>query len=137
MWLIDKLAEQHILEAQARGEFDNLPGAGQPLHFEDDTAVPPELRSAYRLLKNAGYLPPELQLRRQISEAEDLLAMAGSGEERASHSRRLRYLMTRLGLTRCAPGNLRTEQAYYDRLCEKLEGVKVSSARRRHESPYG
>jgi hypothetical protein len=135
VWLIDKLAEQHILEAQARGEFDDLPAAGQPLHLDDDTAVPAELRSAYRLLKNAGYLPPELQLRRQISEAEELLAMADSGEEWASHSRRLRYLMTQLGLTRRGPVSLRTEQAYYDRLCDKLEGAEVGPARRRKGSP--
>jgi hypothetical protein len=75
-------------------------------------------------------------LRRQISEAEDLLAMADSSDERAWHSRRLRYLMTQLGVTSCRPVNLSTEQAYYDRLCDKLEGgTKVSPARRRKDSP--
>lgn len=130
MWLIDKLAERHIQEAQARGEFDNLPGAGQPLSLDDDRAVPPELRSAYRLLKNAGYLPPELQLRRDISQAEDLLAMADSGEERAVHSRRLRYLLTQLGLTCASVANLQTEQAYYARLCERLEQSHIGSSNR-------
>ncbi len=121
MWLIDQLAEQHIRAAQAQGAFDNLPGAGQPLRLDDDAAVAPELRTAYRLLKNAGYLPPELQLRRDIAEAEQLLVLAEQAEERASHSRRLRYLMTQLGLTRLAPVNLQTEHAYFERLCEKLE----------------
>jgi len=121
MWLIDRLAEQQIREAQARGAFDNLPGAGQPLRLDDDAAVPQELRTAYRLLKNAGYLPPELQLRREIAEAEQLLALADQVEERASQSRRLRYLLTRLDLTRVAPVNLQTEHAYFERLCEKLD----------------
>jgi len=93
MWLIDQLAEQRIREAAGQGAFDDLTGAGQPLSLDDDVAVPAELRAAYRLLKNAGYLPPELQLRRDIVEAEQLLALAEQAEERASHSRRLRYLM--------------------------------------------
>ena len=120
MWLIDQLAEQRIREATVQGAFDALPGAGQPLSLDDDAAVPAELRTAYRLLKNAGYLPPELQLRRNIAEAEQLLALAEQAEERADHSRRLRHLMMRLNLTRLAPVNLQTEHAYFDRLCEKL-----------------
>jgi len=121
MWLIDQLAEQRIREAAAQGAFDDLPGAGQPLSLDDDAAVPEELRTAYRLLKNAGYLPPEVQLRRDIGEAEQLLSLAEHAEERANQSRRLRYLMTRLDLTRLAPLNLETEHAYFERLCEKLE----------------
>jgi hypothetical protein len=121
MWLIDQLAEQRIREAAAQGAFDDLPGAGQPLSLDDDAAVPEELRSAYRLLKNAGYLPPEVQLRREIGEAGQLLSLAEQAEERANQSRRLRYLMTRLDLTRLAPVNLQTEHAYFERLCEKLE----------------
>ena len=120
MWLIDQLAEQRIRAAAGQGAFDDLPGAGQPLSLDDNAAVPAELRTAYRLLKNAGYLPPELQLRRDIAEAEQLLALAEQAEERASHSRRLRYLMLRLNLTRLAAVNLQTEHAYFERLCEKL-----------------
>jgi hypothetical protein len=120
MWLIDQLAEQRIREAAGQGAFDELPGAGQPLSLDDDAAVPAELRTAYRLLKNAGYLPPELQLRRDIAEAEQLLGLAEQAEEQATHSRRLRYLMMRLNLTRLAPVNLQTEHAYFERLCEKL-----------------
>ena len=124
MWLIDKLAEQRIREAAVQGAFDDLPGAGQPLQLDDDAAVPAELRSAYRLLKNAGYLPPEVQLRREIGEAEQLLSLAEQAEERAGHSRRLRFLLMRLNLTRLAPVNLETEHAYFERLCDKLENGK-------------
>lgn len=54
MWLLDQWAERHITEAQSKGEFDNLPGSGEPLILDDDSHVPPELRAGYRLLKNAG-----------------------------------------------------------------------------------
>jgi len=129
MWLIDQLAEQRISEAQSKGAFDDLPGAGQPLRLDDDTAVPPELRTAYRLLKNSGYLPPEIHLRREVAEAEQLLALAEHAGERANQSRRLRYLMTRLDLARLAPANLQTEHAYFERLCEKLEKGSPGSRR--------
>src|SRR5260221_7988055 len=49
------LAERRIEEAIARGEFDDLPGAGRPLELEDpDPALPAELRLACRLIRNAG-----------------------------------------------------------------------------------
>lgn len=49
------LAERRIEEAIERGEFDDLPGAGQPLDLDDlDPLLPEELRMAYRILKNAG-----------------------------------------------------------------------------------
>ena len=47
MWLLDQWAERHIAEAQAKGEFDNLVGSGEPLILDDDSHVPPELRAGY------------------------------------------------------------------------------------------
>ncbi|MGP3592864.1 DUF1992 domain-containing protein [Vagococcus sp. WN89Y] len=73
MWLLDQWAERHILDAQKKGEFDNLPGRGEPLALDDDSHVPPELRAGYRLLKNAGCLPPELEYRREALALADLL----------------------------------------------------------------
>ena len=97
MWLIDQLAEARIAEAAARGAFDDLPGAGRPLVLDDDALVPEELRPAYRLLKNAGYIPPELTLRREISDLRQLLRSLGDeAEEKAACARRLSLLLTRL-----------------------------------------
>jgi len=98
MSLIDKLAEERIAEAIGRGELDNLPGAGKPLHLDDDSMVPEELRAGYRLLKNAGYLVPGLQLRKEIDSVEALVVQARSAEERDVLNRRLRYLMLQLGV---------------------------------------
>lgn len=36
MRTLDAIAEERIREAQARGEFDDLPGAGAPLELGDD-----------------------------------------------------------------------------------------------------
>ena len=73
MWLLDQWAERHILNAQQKGEFDNLPGSGEPLLLDDDSHVPAELRAGYRLLKNAGCLPPELEYRKEAVMLIDLL----------------------------------------------------------------
>ncbi len=73
MWLTDQWAERHILDAQRKGEFDNLAGSGEPLTLDDDSHVPAELRAGYRLLKNAGCLPPELEQRKEAVALADLL----------------------------------------------------------------
>lgn len=73
MWLLDQWAERHISDAQKRGELDHLRGSGEPLVLDDDSHIPTELRAGYRLLKNAGCLPPELELRREAVGLYDLI----------------------------------------------------------------
>jgi hypothetical protein len=68
--MFDLIAEQKIAEAIARGELDNLPGAGRPLDLDDDALTPEELRLAYRILKNAGHVPPELETLNEIAQLE-------------------------------------------------------------------
>ncbi|WP_145495635.1 DUF1992 domain-containing protein [Yersinia bercovieri] len=74
MVLIDEWAERHIIQALENGELDNLPGNGKPLQLDDDLFVPLDLRVGYRLLKNAGYLPPQLQDRKEALTIVDLLS---------------------------------------------------------------
>jgi len=115
MYLIDKLAEQKITEAIGRGELDNLPGARKPLHLEDDTLVPEELRAGYRLLKNAGYLPADLHLRKEIGSVEALILQARSLEERDVLNRRLHHLMLKLGVA-SPDTSLLKERQYMDKI---------------------
>ena len=61
MDILDQIAEARIQEALRAGELSNLPGAGKPLQLDDDSMIPKELRAAYRILKNSGFLPPEIQ----------------------------------------------------------------------------
>ncbi len=53
MLALEWLAERKIEEAVARGEFDDLPGAGRPLDLYEDPLVPEEMRMAKRILRNA------------------------------------------------------------------------------------
>ena len=57
----ERVVEERIRSAQKRGDFDNLPGSGKPISFEDDRFVPEELRLAYKILKNAGFVPKGLR----------------------------------------------------------------------------
>ncbi len=84
-----KLAEQKIQEAIQQGAFENLPGFGKPLKVEDLSHLPAELRLAYRILKNSGYLPPELELRKELLTMDDLLQCCQS-EERQQTLRKQR-----------------------------------------------
>jgi hypothetical protein len=118
MYLIDKLAEEKIAEAIQRGELDELPGAGEPLSLDDDTLVPEELRAGFRLLKNAGYLTPGLQLRKEIRSVETLIVQARSLEERDVLNMRLRYLLLQLSVTGSDTAFL-TEQQYLDKIRNK------------------
>ena len=68
------MAEEKIQEAIRRGEFDHLPGLGKPLPPDDLDRVPEELRMSYKLLKNAGVIPEEMQLRKEMITLEELLA---------------------------------------------------------------
>jgi hypothetical protein len=71
--LLDCLVEQRIEAAIAAGELDNLPGAGRPLVLDDDELIPEELRVAHRILKNAGFVPPGLETRREVASVQALL----------------------------------------------------------------
>jgi predicted ester cyclase len=120
MWLIDKIAEQRIIEASQKGEFDNLPGAGKPVKLDDDSQVPDNLRVGYRVLKNAGFIPAELQARKEIGSLQQLLASIDA-DDVASKQRlamRLNYLLMKVNLA--GNGSMFCEGEYYQKLQQRL-----------------
>jgi hypothetical protein len=80
----DTWVDRAIREAQRRGDFDNLPGAGKPLAI-DDNPFAGELGTAFGLLKNAGMAPPWIELDKEVRAAEAALR-----EQRERIGRRLR-----------------------------------------------
>ena len=114
---LDALVERRIEAAIARGELDGLPGAGRPLVLDDDALVPEELRVAYRLLKNAGGVPPELAQFAELGRLLGAISRAEPGEaECGTASRRLRALMVQLELS----GRAATAKAAWQRYGEAL-----------------
>ena len=115
----EKIAERKIREALERGEFDNLPGQGEPLRFEDDSHVPEDLRMAYKVLKNAHCLPPEIELRKEIRQMEDLLKTMRDEKERYRHIKRINLKITQLNMMGHKSPLLEENQLYYSKVLDK------------------
>jgi hypothetical protein len=93
--MFEAIAEKKIAEAIARGEFNDLPGAGKPLELDDDANVPEDLRVAYRILKNAGFVPPEVESLREVGDLERLVAAQDvQAPEKAKLLRKIALLRT-------------------------------------------
>ena len=89
MLALELMVEKRIAEALERGEFDDLPGRGRPLDLEEDPLVPEELRMAYRILKNAGFVPAEI---RESSKGQKKLSLLKLRAEGRYFSRVVRKL---------------------------------------------
>ncbi len=61
-----RIAEGKIQEAIEEGKFDDLPGKGKPIVFDDDPLTPPHLRLLNRILSNANVLPDWMQVQKDI-----------------------------------------------------------------------
>lgn len=120
----EQIIEARIKKAQDEGAFENLPGAGQPLDLEDDRHIPEDLRMAYKVLKNADCLPPELQLRKEIRRTEDLLVGMTDTVHKYRTIKKLNYLILKLNAVRDTHAALDIPQRYYGDLVERLEGDK-------------
>jgi hypothetical protein len=118
--LFQRLAEQRILEAQRKGEFDDLPGKGKPLELADYSAVPEDLRMAYHVLKNAHVLPPEAELLKDIHILEDLLKHVEDEGERKSLAKSLQWKIIRLDILKRRSMDLRSVRSYSRKLVEKF-----------------
>jgi hypothetical protein len=119
-----KIAENRIREAIEAGEFDNLSGKGQPLRFEDESYIPPELRMAYKILKNADCLPPELELRKEVVQLQDLLAALPDEAEKLKQMRRLNFLVMKLSLLRPVSGQVLEHDLYTPKVLERLQSKR-------------
>jgi DnaJ homologue, subfamily C, member 28, conserved domain len=121
MIFFERIAENRIQEAIEAGEFDNLQGRGQPLKFEDDSHIPLELRMAYKILKNADCLPPELELRREVVTLQDLVASMEDEAEKLKQMRRLNFLMMKLSMIRPVSAQVLEHDLYTPKILERLQ----------------
>jgi hypothetical protein len=118
MKLLDALVEQRIAAAAARGDFDDLPGAGLPLELDDDLLVPEEVRVANRILKNAGFVPPAVEQLRALRDLEQEIARVG---DKAAQCRlRARLLALDMALESLRGGPMVVPHEYRRRIAERL-----------------
>ncbi len=75
--------EEMITAAIARGELDDLPFKGEPLPEDGFADVPAEQRMTFRILKNAGLAPPEVEVMKKVAALQAELAETSDPEARA------------------------------------------------------
>jgi hypothetical protein len=123
---LERIAEERIREAVQRGEFQNLPGSGKPLELEDDQHIPADLRLAYKVLSNANCLPPELELKREIRTAEELLGGMKDEGEKYRQIKKINYLIMKLNTMRKGSVQWEAQQLYYEKVLEKVGSRRES-----------
>jgi hypothetical protein len=120
VYAFQKIIEKRIKDAQKRGEFDDLPGSGEPLTLEDDSQIPEDLRLAYKILKNADCLPPELELKKEIRKMEDMLEDIPDEKEKYRHMKRINYKIMQLNMMGKKSPLMEETEIYYSKLVKKL-----------------
>ncbi len=125
MDILSLIAEERIRDAEKAGAFDNLPGKGRPLELETNAAVPEELRMAYTVLRNAGYVPPEVADRRELDDLLDLLERCPEEREKVAQMRRLETLVFRLNRQGRSLA-LEANDPYYARVLARVGKIKGS-----------
>jgi hypothetical protein len=63
---LESMAEKMLREAIEAGEFDNLPGKGQPVDLRENPFEDPDLRVVHKLLRDAGFAPAWIEERKDI-----------------------------------------------------------------------
>ncbi len=77
---VERMVELRFREAEARGEFSGLRGAGKPLPPDDLAWLPEDARIEALTVRLAGGVPTEVVLMREIAQLREALATAGSAE---------------------------------------------------------
>ncbi|MBQ4615286.1 MAG: DUF1992 domain-containing protein [Mailhella sp.] len=117
-------AERRIAQAQKDGAFDHLPGEGRPLAAEDDSLIPAELRMAFKVLKNAGYVPPEIADRKEISSILDLLEHCDDEAEKVRQMQKLDVIIMRMNSRRERSVALTEHDPYYENVVRRVNLLK-------------
>ena len=122
MDFFSRIAERRIMEAMENGEFDALEGRGKPIVLEDETWIPDDLRMAYKFLKNAGCVPPELEARNELINLCSLINTIDDDRERLRKVRQLNFMLLKVNLTRKKPLTFEDFPEYEGKMIDRLTG---------------
>lgn len=81
---IDDIIGGWVRDAEKSGEAKKLPGYGKPLNLDEDKHVPSKYRMAYRVLKNAGYMPPEVEMIKRIGKLKAEIEIESNNLKRSA-----------------------------------------------------
>ena len=124
--IIQAIAERKIQQAMAEGALLDLSHwKGKPLPPDDMGDVPEDLRMAYRLLKNAGYVPEEIAMQKEITRIEQLLTTCTDEQEKVRQLRKISCLKTKLEGRMGRAIQLGEEGPYYNQVVDRLSTPKT------------
>jgi hypothetical protein len=115
----DRIVEERIRQAQKEGKFEELPGSGKPLP-EEQICVAEDIRLAYKILKNADCLPPELELKKEIKSTQELLSGMEETAEKYKTLQKLNLLIMKLNSCRKSSVAFDAPQEYLGLLSERF-----------------
>ncbi len=99
MTTIDEHIAQCLREAQQSGELARAKSYGKPLDFGDGYfETPEELRLGYKILKDAGYVPAEVEMFKQVATLREKLAACTDEAKAAALRARIVDLGQRIAL---------------------------------------
>jgi hypothetical protein len=96
---LDEEIARRLEESRAAGELERAPSFGKPLPTDDGWEETPEaLRMPFKILKDAGVAPPEIELFHQRADLKARLAREPEGPERSALQAQLIELELRISL---------------------------------------
>lgn len=123
--IIQTIAERKIQQAMAEGSLADLSHwKNKPLPPDDMANVPEDLRMAYRLLKNAGYVPEEVAMQKEITRLEQVLAGCTDEKEKIRQLKRIGFLKTKLECRMGRTMELGEDGPYFNRVVDRLSSPK-------------
>lgn len=120
MDILSYIAEQKITQAMQEQDFNSPKWKNKPLPLDDDRFVPDDLKMAYKVMKMGGYLPPEIEERKEIKKLEDLIAATEDEHERLQQMKKLNVLLMKIDAKRTTSVNITSQQEYYRKVVERI-----------------
>lgn len=120
MNILQLIAERKIDEAIKEGRLKIDGWQGRPLPDDADPYMPEDLKMAYKILKNAGFVPPEVETRREIERLEEIIAGSKDEQTRLKQMKKLEVLLRKLAFMRPDSANIAHQDDYYRKIVERL-----------------
>lgn len=120
MDILAVIAEQKILQAMQERDLSDSKYKYKPLPMEDDSFVPDDLKMAYKILKNSGFLPPEIEERKEIKRLEDLITSTSDEAERLRQMKKLDVLLMKVNAKRPFSSSITSQNDYYRNIVERI-----------------
>ena len=97
---VDEIIRQWVQKVEQTGELRSGPGFGKPLNLDDGfLETPEELRMAHKVLKNAGYVPAEIEMLQQLAQLREQLSATSDARQQRELKVKIAKLQQKVTMT--------------------------------------